>query len=403
MESQEQVASQQPQVEEQRENVAVKADPFAGGWSETPPELVVIPAAEQPKAAEQAAAKVEEEEILDPKQWLQREFQIEDPEILKNQIKEYRELKDKKPEEVKFENEQSKKIYEILKSGKTENLKELKEFLETQERLNHYSSTEVSKDTAPEIIKMAMQLQNKLLTKEDIEFQYKELYTAPKEPVQRLSEPDEEFQERHSEWSEKVANIEYKKIVAAKMAMPELEKLKSQIVLPEISLPKTNEPSPEVLAQQEEQIGKMRELFLNKLESDYVKFEGFNTKVKDESVEIPVAFKAPDEDKAALKQRLKEGFDVQQYMDQRWFSQDGSPKIEQIMSDIYQLENAEKIFAGIANNAANQRLVHYRKEASKIDVNGGTAAQQTFTNQNGNSVSPYAQGAWSEKPPVLTN
>ena len=36
-------------------------------------------------------------------------------------------------------------------------------------------------------------------------------YGVPKDPVQRITETDEEFAERHAEWKERADNIEMKK------------------------------------------------------------------------------------------------------------------------------------------------------------------------------------------------
>jgi hypothetical protein len=246
-----------------------------------------------------------------------------------------------------------------------------------------------------------MQLSNKLLTKEDIEFQYKQEYGLPKEPKQRETETEEEFNERVEEYKERVANVEMKKVVAAKMAIPQLEQLKQKIVLPELEKPKivNQEPTQESL----EALKKIRESFLTHLESDFSKVEGFTTKVKDESVEIPIMFKIPDEDKMAIKGRLAQDFDIENYIGERWFDERGNPKIDTIISDIYDLENRDKIHSGIANNAAAKRLAEYIK-SEKNPVSLPTAQQTVQQNQNGNSkVTPYSKDAWSETPPILQN
>lgn len=391
-----------------------QADPFGASWTENPTEVKIeTPAATTTEAttttttASTDATTVEtkvEDEILDPKDWLKRELDVDDISVLKAEREEYKKLKETPltAAEIKFADEQSKHIHELIRDGKK---KEVRQFLETQEKIDSLVSAEVNKETADDIIKLGMQLKYKDLSPKEIEYKFNKEYGLPKEPVQSDSELDEDFAARKSEWQEKVQDIVMTKIIEAKLAKPELEKAKVQLVLPEINKPEpqNQQPTQESLAAQEAAMKQVRENFLNKLESDISKVEGFTTKVKDESVEIPVAFKIPDEDKAAIKTRLQEGFDLNAYMDKRWFPE-GNPNIEQIVSDIFQLENRDKIHSGIANNAANQRLVEYIKAIKNPSINNDKTPQQTFDNsQSGKTVSPFSQGAWSEKPPVLIN
>lgn len=139
--------------------------------------------------------------------------------------------------ETAFANEQSKKVHQYLKEGKID---EALEVYSSQKKIDKAITGEVNKDNAADIIKLKMQLGNKLLTNDDIEFQYRQDYVAPKEPVQKASEDEDDFKERHDEWKERVTMIEQKRIVAAKMAIPELEQLKTKIELPDIHSPQTN-------------------------------------------------------------------------------------------------------------------------------------------------------------------
>ena len=349
-----------------------------------------------------AAVETQQATPVIPVEWLKNEFGVEDPSVLKTEREELKTLREKAqtPAEIKFENDQSKHIYQLLQEGKSS---EVKQFLETQERLTQYTTAEVTEDTASEIIKLGMKLKYKDLSDSEINFKFNKEFGLPKEPVIGDNELDEDFAERKTAWQEKVNDIRTNKIIEAKLVKPELEAAKSKIVLPEISKPATaqaNEPTAEQLEVQK----KAAENFLTQLNSNYSKAEGFSTKVKDELVEIPISFKIPDEDKVAIKGRLEKGLDINQYMDSRWFDENNNPKIEQIITDLYQLENLDKILSGVANNSANQRLVELRKAASNIQVNG-TTSQQTFsTTQNGNSqVSPFSKNAWSEQQPSTLN
>lgn len=385
----------------------VTANPFSGSWSETPVETAQVetPVVETPAApvvetpvVETPVVEEPKVEVFDSKNWLTQEFGIDDPAVLKAEREELKRLKQEKLPEL---DEQGKHMYELVREGRG---KELKNFLETQEKLESYLLNEVTKDNAADIIKLGMELKFKHLnlSETEINYKYNKDFGIPKEPVQFDSELDEEFAARKNEWADRVSDIEMQKVIEAKLIKPELEKAKANLVLPELTKPvaavqEVSEPDPAKLKE-------VRDNFLAQLESNYSKVEGFETRVKDESVDIPVAFKIPDEEKVAIKERLKEGFDVNSYIDSRWFDQSGSPKIEQIVKDIYQLENLEKVLSGVSNNAAALRLKEFQKQAKNIDVNGNTA-QQTFNpSQNGQqSVNPFSKNAWSEQPVTLTN
>lgn len=367
-------------------------------WSENLPtpaaqEEVTVPVTENAPVTQPVveAAPVEEPDFYT------KEFG-KSKEVFKQEYDELVKFKTQKPE-YQFENEESKKLAEAISKG---DKKEIVRILETQERLEELTKAEVNDASAEEIIKMGMRLKYKDLSSKEIEYKFSKEFGLPKEPAQNIDELDEDFASRKSIWQEKVDDIKMNRSIEAKLAKPELEKLKSTIVVPEVARPteqKANEPSPEILKQQ-------RDNFLEKLNSDYAKVEGYNTKVKDESVELPVAHKIPDEVKAAIKGRLTEGMDVQEYMDKRWFDEKGNANINQIMLDIYQLENLDKILSSVANDSASKRLHEYRQSLRNPDVtSSNNSYQQTFQqSDNGQQkTTPYSKGAWSEKPPPIQN
>lgn len=168
-------------------------------------------------------------------------FGYQSPEDALKEIEELRALKaNPQVPEFEFENEDSKKFFNAALKG---DRKTIKSILDKQDMLERLTSTEVSKDTAADIIKAAMKIETDL-DQAEIDFQYKETYTPPKEPkepVQRASETEDEFNERHDDWKERhddwkqqVANLEMKAIIAAKMAKPKLEAAKTKLVFPEI-------------------------------------------------------------------------------------------------------------------------------------------------------------------------
>jgi hypothetical protein len=247
---------------------------------------------------------------------------------------------------------------------------------------------------------MNMQLKYKDLSQKEIDYKYNKDYGLPKEPTQKVDELEEEFAERKNEWQAKVDDIKMARNIEAKLAKPELEKLKSQIVLPEITKPE-NQAATNQLS--DAQLKEIRENFLKALDSNYTKVDGFKTQVKDELVDYSVQFKIPDEAKVAIKGRLTEGLDVSDYMDKRWFDEKGTPKIEQIITDLYQLENLDKILSGVANKSASERWEVYQKSIKNLNVNTTNTPAPTFQQNSNAQVSPFAKDAWSEKVPITQN
>ncbi len=386
-------------TEQVQETVVETPSPFAGdAWSTelpTPPattDAAIPPATDTTTPAATTEVKTEEPKPT-TNEWY-KTFGWETEDVAKAEIPK---LKEQKPTEYQFANEESKRLAEAISKG---DRKVVRQILETQERLDEFTTAEVTDDNAADIIKMNMQLKYKDLSQKEIDYKYNKDYGLPKEPIQKADELDEEFTERKSEWQAKVDDIKMARNIEAKLAKPELEKLKSQIVLPEISKPE-NQAAANQLS--DVQLKEIRENFLRALDSNYTKVEGFTTQVKDELVDYAVQFKIPDEAKVAIKGRLTEGLDVSDYMDRRWFDEKGTPKIEQIITDLYQLENLDKILSGVANKSASERWEVYQKSIKNLNVNTTNTPAPTFQ-QNGNgNVSPFAQGAWSEKPPLIQN
>ena len=320
-----------------------------------------------------------DEEILDPKDWLKRELEVDDIEILKAERAEYKKLKEQTPSEVKFENEQSKQIYELLKEGKS---KEVKAFLETQEKLDGYLSTEVNEQTAADIIKLGMQLKYKDLTQSEINYKFNKEFGIPKEPVQLTDELDDEFEARKAEWTATVNDIKTNQIIEAKLLKPELENQKSKLVLPELSGQNLQKPPTQ---EELDAAKKYEEAYIQSVENSIKNFNGFSVAVKHEGVDLPVTFGVTDEEKSSLSGQLKEfaksNYDANVLFASRWVGEDGALKPEQMIKDLSVLNNYEKAFQKFASDSSSKVLEAYLKGKKNIDVNAlnqqGTATMGT--------------------------
>ena len=192
-------------------------------------------------------------------------------------------------------------------------------------------------------------------------------------------------------WQTQVDYVEKKLMIEAKVLRPELEKLKSDIKLPDIY----NEAEYQAQSQAEfEMMQQARSIYENTLNSEFQSFNGFNVSVKDEDVEIPISFNVAEEERLAMKNELSD-FDSDSYFENRWFNKEGKPNVQQIMADKYLLENREKIFSKIANEAASQRLLAHLKKNGNININQTSTPQGTTPNINTNASVQEQLANWA--------
>ena len=74
-----------------------------------------------------------------------------------------------------------------------------------------------------------------------------------------------------------------------------------------------------------------------------------------------------------------ENFDVDGFIGSRWFNQDGTPNVTQMMDDIVLLRDKEKVFQKVANEIGSKMKEHYIKVKSNVNVGG----QQSVFQPNG--------------------
>lgn len=288
-----------------------------------------------------------------------------------------REKAAKAPEEKQFADEQSKHIYELLREG-GDKKKEVRKFLETQEKLETLVSAEVNEDTSVDIIKLGLRLKYKDLTDKEIDYKYNKQYSIPKEPIKGELEDDDEFAEKHAAWKETVDDIKTSRIIDAKTMRPELEKAKSELVLPEIQKGNQNlkqEPTPEDLAVFE----KDKTTFLQSAEQSINSFNGVTVQVKDKDVDYTVNYAPSQDEKTLVTTKLKEfaeaQFDANAIFADRWVTEDGKMNVSQMTEDLSRILMGKNSDQKLATDSANKRLEAYLKDKKQINVNE--------TNQNG--------------------
>jgi hypothetical protein len=176
-----------------------------------------------------------------------------------------------------------------------------------------------------------------------------------------------------NDWRERVTTVEMKRVVAAKMAIPELEQLKAKLVLPDIQ-PQQQQKQ---LSQEElDAVKKFDEAYLNSVNDSLKDFNGFSVKVKNEAVglpEISIPYVAIDSEKGYLSQELtdfaKNGYNSNSLFASEWVNEDGSINTKRIAEDRYLLKNRDRILQKVAEEAATKGVEAYIKGKKNIDIN----------------------------------
>lgn len=342
------------------------------------------PQVQQVQEEQNVTAQPDVTPSFDPSQFLKEKFGFESVEQAEQELKR---AKDFKEPEFNFENDISKTLFQAIKEGKTD---EVYDILNQQKRLEKLTTADVDTNIAVDIIKTNLANKYKELNSDEIDLLFYEQYYTPQKPEQGYDETDEDYSQKLKTWQSQVDYAEKKMIIDAKVYRTDLAKLKADIKLPDIS----REAEKEAQFQEEsEMMQRARSTYEKTLDSQFQSFNGFNVSVKDAEVEIPITFNVGDEEKLAIKNDLTD-FDSDSYFGDRWFNEDGTPKVQQIMADKYLLENREKIFSKIANEAASQRLLAHLKKTGNININQQTpqgVPQQSFNSQ----LDELAKAVWS--------
>lgn len=325
------------------------------------------PPQKETKVDEQSSSKT----YFDSNQFIKERFGFESVEQAEEEFKKFKEPK----EEFKFQDDMSKTLFDAIKEGKTDDIYEI---LNQQKKLDKLISNELTPNLAVDIIKTNIQNKYKDLTSEEVDLLFYDQYFVPLKPEQAYDESDEDYATKVKTWQSQVDYLDKKMMIEAKVIRPELTKLKSELKLPDIY----GEAQQEAESREEvEKMQQARSIYEKTLDSDFQSFSGFTVSVKDEDVEIPIYFNVAEEERLAMKNSLAD-FDSDSYFGERWFAEDGKPKVQQMMADKYLLENYTKILQKVANEAASQRMLAHFKKTGNININQPTPQGTPTPNAN---------------------
>lgn len=313
-----------------------------------------------------------ENDVFDANEYLKLKLGFDDWDDALTQITELRNKKD-----FVFENEDSKKLFDYVKEQKED---DLINFLQEKKKIERLSSSDVKDaNTAAEIVKLSMGVKNKDLEQDEIDFLFNERFQKPAKPEQKFDELDSDYEERVGTWENRVNEIEKRLVIEAKLVKPELEKIKSNFILPDLN--PSIQVSPEVLEAQK----KYMDNFYGSVNDVIGSFEGFTATVKDEGADFNVAYIPSYEEKQAVANQLnyfaENNLDANMIFAERWVNDDNTINVKQMTKDLFLLQNEGKITQKYVNEAANKRLAMHLKNQSNIDFSG-TSNSGTFSPDN---------------------
>ena len=343
------------------------------------PAQAAPPQQEETKVEEQTAST----QLFDSNQFVKERFGYDSVEQAEQEFK-----KLKEQPSFEFKDDLSRTLFDAIKEGKADDVYEI---LNQQKKLERLTNGDLNIDLASEIVKTNIKNKHKGLSDDDVDLLYYDQFYVPLKPEQGFDEADEDYAVKVKQWESQADYIQRKLMIEAKVIRPTLENLKSEIKLPDIY----NEAGREAEFQEEFEIMQQaRSIYEKTLDSDFQSFSGFNVSVKDEDVEIPISFNVAEDERLAMKNDLTD-FDSDSYFEGRWFTKDGKPNVQQIMADKYLLENREKIFSKIANEAASQRLLAHLKKNGNININQSPTPQGAKPDLNGTEAERLRMAEWA--------
>jgi hypothetical protein len=325
---------------------------------EKKPEEVIQPKEENPK--EEA-----------PKEWY-KNFGWDNEEVAKTEIETLRKPKEEKAPEIKYANEESEKLHKAIASG---DKKQVLDILSRNQQLEELSNTEVNIANASSIVKAAMKFKyaDLNLTDKEIDFKFNKQFGIPPKPAELDSDTPEEYQEKLAEWEKQKENVEMELLIEAKVAKPELAKLKQELVLPDTPkqevLPNETKPTQEEIEKAE----KFKGAYLQSVEASVKKISGITVAVKDKDVEIPLSYDFSTQEKEAISERMKHfaesGYNATAILADLWADEEGNLKTDEMAEDLSLILFKKNINQKLVNDAANKRLELYLKGKKNININ----------------------------------
>ena len=257
-------------------------------------------------------------------------------------------LQVERAKELKFENETSEALYNLIAEGK---INEVADIL-----YNKKVADEIKNKPDEDVLKSYIKFQNPEFDSEDIQAEYEEKYS-----IDEFAFDDSKLRREQKKLSQKIKNDvsdarEFFERMSEDIKFPQYERTTQQ-----------NEPQQDVEAQEE------RQRFLESLDGVENRLGAlqFNWKDDKASLNINGKFEIPAQEISTYRDAA-EG--LQDYYAERYY-QDGKYQSDKLLKDLYIADNFDKIIQSVISQTANQTRIEMLKQRKNIT----TDVQQSGT------------------------
>lgn len=372
-------------IDQNQDNQAQQPDPKA----ELAQAMAIALGGAMPQAQQQAAQATEEAAIpaaqaqqaapVDYFNTIKEKFGFQTHEDAIAEIEQLRAFKAAPPvKDLEFENEESKRFFEAAVKG---DRKIVYETLHKEHQLDRFLTGEVTAESAADIVKMGMQLKYKDLSAAEIDYRFKKTFAVPPKPVQSDIEEEGEFNSRLTAWQEIANDKAMELLIEAKLAKPELELAKSNLIFPEIV---QNEDSGYVqykkALEQQTQLQAEQEKTNAAIVATYKAFtpKSIETKLNfiDEANNINFDFQF-EPDPESFSRTMPMVLDTEAFFNS-FTDKDGNPDRKAFLEAVYYAKNKNQVILAAINqgkNAAIKAMLPDNSQGGVIRQMGGQPAE----------------------------
>ena len=258
-------------------------------------------------------------------------------------------LQEQQTQQIKFENETSEALYNLIAEGK---ISEVAEIL-----YNKKIADEVKTKPDEDVLKSYIKFKNPEFDNEDIEAEYQEKYSID----------EYAFDESKLKREQKKLNQKVKTDVSE--AREFFESMSEEIKFPQYAKAQQQDELQEDTEAQEE-----RQKFLDSLNGVESRMGSipFNWKDDKASLTISGKYEVPAQEASKYREAAES---LQDYYGERYY-QDGKYNSEKLLKDLYIADNFEKIVQSVISQTANQTRLEMLKQRKNITTD--TEQQATY-------------------------
>ena len=287
------------------------------------------------QASNQTITEQEPEEVLDEDDFIKQRTG--------GQFSSWQELQSaleaEKTQSIKFENESSEALYNLIAEGK---INEVAEIL-----YNKKIADDIRTKPDEDVLKSYIKFKNPEFDNEDVQAEYEEKYS-----VDEFSFDESKLKREQKKLSQKIKND-------VSEAKEFFERMSEDIKFPQYDRTTTEvEPQDDTEAQEE------RQRFLSSLDGVENRLGALQFNWKDEKASLSIngKFEIPAQEASVYKDAAES---LQDYYAERYY-QDGKYQSDKLLKDLYIADNFDKIIQSVISQTANQTRIEMLKQRKNI-------------------------------------